>query len=442
LNQGKRSAKRWIAAPLLVVLLGGAAAAAVALHVPDPLIAPELAQRQPDVARGAYVAILGDCVACHTAPGGKPFAGGLPFKTPIGTVYSSNITPDPKTGIAAYSFLDFVRVMRDGVAPHGTRLYPAMPYTAYDKVSDEDLQDLFAYLQKGVAPVEQATRTDGMAWPLSMRWPLAFWNLAFHDPANFKPDPSKDAEWNRGAYLVQSLAHCGTCHTPRGLALQEQNLDGSSNVYLSGTALDGHSPINLRGDMGDGLGRWSQADIAELLKTGVNAHSAVTGPMAEVVEHSTQFMTDGDIAAIATYLKSLTPAPSDGRATYAASDATLTVIMAGHEDAPGGRMFMDSCSACHRLSGGGASKAFPSLAGNPSVLAQDPSSLIDVILNGAKLPSTAGAPTGLAMPAFGWRYDDAGIAQLATFVRSSWGNHAPAVTAGDVAAARRSNPAP
>jgi mono/diheme cytochrome c family protein len=171
----------------------------------------------------------------------------------------------------------------------------------------------------------------------------------------------------------------------------------------------------------------------------VNAHSAVTGPMADVIEHSSQYMTDADITAIATYLKSLSPAAESGHASFTANDRTLQTILAGTETSPGGRIFMDSCSACHRLSGGGASRAFPSLAGNSSVLTPDPSSLIAVILNGARLPSTAGAPSGLAMPPFGWRYDNAAVAQLATFLRGSWGNHASVVTPAEVAAIRQRN---
>ncbi|MET0443581.1 MAG: cytochrome c, partial [Pseudorhodoplanes sp.] len=193
----------------------------------------------------------------------------------------------------------------------------------------------------------------------------------------------------------------------------------------------------LRGNPGDGLGRWSAEDIATLLKTGRNVHAAVNGPMAEVIANSTQFMTDQDTMAIATYLKSLSPAPADGRATFAASDDSFKKVMAGQEQSPGGRMFMDSCSACHRLSGKGEDNAFPRLAGNPSVLSSDPSSLISVILNGARLPSTKGAPSGLAMPAFGWRYNDAQVADLASYLRTSWGNGASAVPAAQVATVRK-----
>jgi mono/diheme cytochrome c family protein len=428
---------RWMIAALLLVVAVVAVVLVSVLYVPQPEISAAISPQKGDPARGRYVAVLGDCAACHTAPGGKPFAGGLPFPTPVGTIYSGNLTPDRQYGIGSYSFTDFVRVMRLGVAPDGSRLYPAMPYTAYAKVFDEDLRDLFAYLQQGVAVVNEAPPANPIRWPLSMRWPLVFWDIAFHDASRFAVDASKDAQWNRGAYLVQGLAHCGTCHTPRGVAFQEVDVSGKTNLYLSGSVLDNVSPINLRSNPGDGLGRWSVSEVAALLKSGRSEHSAVTGSMAEVVHDSTQHMAEPDIVAIAGYLKSLSPAPAAGRATFAESDATFRTIIAGDERSIGGRIFMDSCSACHRLSGSGQSFAFPSLAGNSSVLSADPSSLIAVILNGARVPSTADAPSGLAMPAFGWRYDDDDIASLATFVRSSWGNGAAPVTAAQVASLRK-----
>jgi mono/diheme cytochrome c family protein len=424
-----------VVAIAFLVLAVGAVVVTVA-HRPDPALGPALAQRRPDTAHGAYIAVLGDCAFCHTRSGGQPFAGGLKLSTPIGAVYSSNITPDPKTGIGNYSLEDFIRVMRFGVRPDGTRLYPAMPYTAYARTTDEDLQDLLAYLQSGVAPVHEASRISDIRWPLNLRWPLALWNSVFHDPSRFATDSSKDEQWNRGAYLVEGLAHCGTCHTPRGLFFEEKDVRGTTNLYLSGTGLDGSSPINLRGNEGDGLGRWSAASIASLLKSGHNEQSAVTGSMTDVVRHSTQYMTEEDVAAIAAYLKSLSPAPGE-RARFAANDATIRTVMAGAERSAGGRIYMDSCAACHRLTGGGERLTFPTLAGNPTVLNTDPSSLVAVILNGARTPATDAAPAGLAMPGFAWRYDDIDIAALATFIRTSWGNGASAVSAAQVSQLRR-----
>ncbi|MHB8285194.1 MAG: cytochrome c [Caulobacteraceae bacterium] len=429
--------KPWAIGLAAAVVAGGVAVAAVVRHIPDAPVSPAISSRSPNLANGAYVARLGDCTACHTAPGKAFLAGGRGFGTPMGQVYSTNITSDREHGIGRYSFEDFVRLMRLGVRPDGGRVYPAMPYTAFSKLSDADLQDLYAYLMRGVPASDAADRPSGIIWPLSLRWPLVFWNMAFHaDARPFAPDTRQSSAWNRGAYLVQGAAHCGTCHTPRGLALQEKDLDGHSDLYLSGARLAGDSPINLRGDLADGLGRWTAGDIVDLLSTGRTTHSAVVGSMTEVVEHSGQYMTPADLSAIATYVKSLSPASPTQRASFVASPATLDRIMAGRETSAGGRMFMDSCSACHRLGGGGARQTFPQLAGNATVLSRYPDSLIGVILKGARLPSTPSAPSANAMPPFGWRYSDQQVSELATYVRQAWGDGAQAVTAGQVKAVR------
>lgn len=417
---------------LVIVVIGGLWIASGSTHA--VVIDAQAAARAGDPKRGEYLARAGDCMACHTAKGGEPFAGGVPFPTPLGTIYSSNITSDPTHGIGSWSFEAFVRAMREGVAPNGTHLYPAMPYTAFAKVNDDDLKDLYAYFTTRVAPSSQRDRKSDIVWPLSMRWPLAFWNRAFHDDARFVADPAKSVEWNRGAYLVQGLGHCGTCHTPRGAAFQELDLDGHGPHYLAGSRLDDTSPINLRGDKGSGLGDWSKPDIVALLKTGRTPHSAVTGPMGEVVANSTQYLADTDLRAIAVYLKSFAAerGKSDGQPAYQYDDATVESIRTGRANDVGARIYLDSCAACHRQNGEGAPRVFPSLANNPMVLAEHPDSLIDVVLGGARLPSTEAAPSPLAMPPFGWRYSDDEIAALATFVRSSWGNHAGAVTAEQV----------
>lgn len=424
-------------ARIIALLLVAVVAAAlfgiyrIASSIPEPAISAEIADRKPDPQHGRRVALEGDCAGCHTARHDDPYAGGVAFATPVGTLYSSNITPDPDQGIGRYSFIDFVRLMRLGVTPSGKRVYPAMPYPAYAKVTDEDLQDLFAWLQKGVAPSGRPSRKGDISWPLTMRWPLALWNLAFDKAKPYQPDPARDAEWNRGAYLVQGLAHCGTCHTPRNFAFAEKDLDGSTPFFLAGASFDGQAPTNLRGNEGDGLGRWSKEDIIQLLQSGRNPHSAVSGSMVEVVSFSTQYFDPKDLSAIAAYLKTLPPAPGDHPA-FAPDPATLRSYLDGTENDPGGKIYMDACSACHRLGGQGAGTAMPGLAGNPMVLSRDPSSLIQVILEGARLPSTAAAPSALAMPGFAWRYDDTQVAALASFIRASWGNRAPAVAPGQV----------
>lgn len=415
-----------------VVIVG--AAWAFASVTPPVSIDASVANRQGDAVHGAYLARAGDCIACHTTKGGAPFAGGLSFPTPVGTIYSTNITADKEHGIGAYTFEEFVLAMREGVAKGGKHLYPAMPFTSYAKVSDADLQDLYAYFMTQVPASAQANRASDIAWPLSIRWPLAYWNRAFHDDTRFVADSSKSVEWNRGAYLVQGFAHCGTCHTPRGAAMQELDLRGTSDRYLAGSSLDHTSPISLRSSAGGGLEAWSVADVVASLKTGRNPHSAVSGPMGEVVENSTQYLSDADLTSVAVYLKSLGAPPRS--ASFHADGGTLNSIMAGTVQGRGAEMYLDSCSACHRLNGRGASGVFPSLVDNAMVTQSNADSLIGVILNGARLPSTQTAPSPLAMPSFGWRYGDDEIAELATFLRSSWGNKGQAVTAKQVAAIR------
>jgi mono/diheme cytochrome c family protein len=424
------------------IITGVVAAAVVAVGAawgfasvtPDVKLDAAIASRKGDAVHGAYLARAGDCVACHTAKNGTPFAGGLPFETPVGTIYSTNITADHEHGIGAYTFEEFVLAMREGVAKDGKRLYPAMPFTSYAKVSDADLQDLYAYFMTQVPASSQANRAADIVWPLSIRWPLAYWSRLFHDDTRFVADTSKSVEWNRGAYLVQGLAHCGTCHTPRGSAFQELDLSGKGDLYLAGSSLDHTAPINLRSSAGGGLEAWSAADVVATLKTGRNPHSAVSGPMGEVVENSTQYLSDADLASIAVYLKSLGAPPQT--ASFHADDSTVQQILAGQAQGRGASMYLDSCSACHRVNGRGASGVFPSLVNNPMVTQANADSLIGVILAGTRLPSTASAPSPLAMPPFGWRYNDDDVAQLATFVRSSWGNQGAAVTAKEVAAVR------
>ncbi|KRG43310.1 alcohol dehydrogenase [Stenotrophomonas panacihumi] len=400
---------------------------------------PSGAQNAADpalIAQGQYLATAGDCFACHSRPGGKPFAGGLPIASPIGTIYSSNITPDPETGIGRYSLDDFDRALRHGIAADGSTLYPAMPYPSYARLSDDDVRALYAYFQHGVQPVREANHPTGIHWPLSMRWPLAIWRKTFApDPDQVAFDAKRypDPQIARGAYLVQGLGHCGACHTPRAFSLQEQALDESGAAYLSGgQVIDGWDAVSLRADEGDGLGLWSTQDIVDTLKTARNPHAAVVGqPMADVVVHSTQHLRDEDLQAIAAYLKSL-PVHGGRGSTYAQDDATAKAMTSGINDGRGAELFADNCAACHRSDARGNPHAFPSLAGNPTVLAPDASSLVRLVLAGGSLPSTQTRPSNLGMPAFAWRLSDEEVATLATWLRSQYGNQAPAVAATQV----------
>jgi len=400
--------------------------------------AAETASTDPQVLRGQYLARVGDCIACHSAAGGKPFAGGLGMESPIGKIYSTNITPDKATGIGNYSLEDFDNALRRGIAREGNTLYPAMPYPAYANVKPDDVKALYAYFMQGVAPVNQANRPTDIAWPLSMRWPLVFWRKLFAPTpvADNTPVPEGD-QVAVGRYLVTGLGHCSTCHTPRGVAFQEKaNSDADGPAFLSGALLEGWLARNLRGDKVDGLGDWSTQDIVDLLKTGRNKHGAAIGSMTDVVQHSTQYMSDQDLQAMAAYLKTLPPGRADGAAlTYV--DTEAKAMFDGSTRDVGALLYLDNCAACHRSSGKGYDGVFPALALNGTVNAADPSSVIHIILKGAEMASTNAAPAHFAMPGFADRLTNEEVAQLATFVRGSWGNKGPAVTAATVRSARK-----
>ncbi|HGA2319834.1 TPA: c-type cytochrome [Pseudomonas putida] len=385
------------------------------------------------VKKGEYLARAGDCVACHTAKGGQPFAGGLPMQTPIGTVYSTNITPHA-SGIGQYSFADFDRAVRKGIAKDGSTLYPAMPYPSYARVSDDDMQALYAYFMHGVEPVAQANKPTDIPWPLSMRWPLSIWRGLFAPEVQAWQAPAAaDPVVSRGAYLVEGLGHCGACHTPRALTMQEKALSpADGEQFLAGsTPLEGWIAKNLRGDYKDGLGSWSEAQLVQFLKTGRSDRSAVFGGMSDVVEHSMQHLSDADLTAIARYLKTLPPSdPNDKPHVY--DKQVADALWQGDDSKPGASVYIDNCAACHRTDGHGYTRVFPALAGNPVVQTADATSLIHVVLAGGTVPATHTAPSNFTMPAFGWRLSDQEVADVVNFIRTSWGNQGSAVSAADV----------
>jgi alcohol dehydrogenase (quinone), cytochrome c subunit len=391
------------------------------------------------VKQGEYLAHVGDCAACHTAPAGKPFAGGLAIASPIGTIYSTNITPDPSTGIGNYTYGQFERAVRRGINAAGHTLYPAMPYPSYAKVSDQDLQALYAYFMRGVTPVVQANRAEGIAWPLSKRWPLTYWRW-FFAPKVATMETAQDPVVARGEYLVEGLGHCGACHTPRAFTLQEKALgptDGTA--YLSGGESDHWMAPSLRGELASGLGSVSPEDLATLLKSGRNDHSAVFGGMAEVIEHSTQYMSDEDLAAVAHFLKSLPPARQEAALSY--DQATHAALSSGNVSAPGAQLYIDNCATCHRTDGHGYGQVYPALAGNPVLNGTHPGSVIRLVLHGGTMPAGRDAPSQFSMPAFRDRLSDQQVAELLTFVRTSWGNRGGAVTAQQVSTMRALPPA-
>ena len=390
--------------------------------LPADYAADLTAEQRTLVDRGRYIARLGDCVACHTGNKTQPMGGGLALETPFGKIYSTNISPDADTGMGKYSFEQFDRAMRKGVAADGRNMYPAMPYPSYAKMTAEDMQALYAYLLQGVAPVKAANKESDLGFPFNQRWGLALWNWVFLDDAPFQPQPQQTAQWNRGAYLVQGLGHCGACHTPRGLAFQEKAMDdsgGSGKHFLAGETVEHWRALSLRN-------LWTVDDTVQLLKTGQNRFATVSGNMAEVISHSTQHFTDADLTAIARYLKSLPAGKEDlPMPNVALSPAPPPSTLYSSR---GGLGYTQFCSDCHRPDGAGVAGLFPPLAHNPSVASANPTSLLHITLTGWKTAQTQTHPRVYTMPGFA-RLADQEIAEILSFVRSSWGNNGSAISA-------------
>jgi mono/diheme cytochrome c family protein len=387
------------------------------------------------IARGEYLARLGDCAACHSVPGRPPFTGGLRMGTPIGAIYTTNITPDPTCGIGSFTLTDFDRAVRFGVSK-GHTLYPAMPYPSYSNTTPEDVAALYAYFKSGVTASATADITNEIPFPLSMRWPLTFWRLLFSPrPAPFKPGPLDPIE-ARGAYFVDGLGHCGECHTPRALTMQvraQTRTDGAA--YLSGAVIENYFAPSLRTSGHGSLADWSAQDVADFLKTGANNTGIVFGSMTDVIVHSTRFMTDDDALAAAKYLKSIV---DNGTQTFVYDEASHRALQEGDTSKPGALLYLDNCAACHRPDGMGYKRVFPQLAGNPVVMAPEPISLATIVLEGSLTPKTNATPAQFAMPSFAWRLNDQEVADVVNFIRSSWGNQSAPIEAEDVAKLRKS----
>ncbi|WP_341522125.1 cytochrome c [Pseudomonas sp. G.S.17] len=389
---------------------------------------------------GKRLAVAADCVACHTAPEGKPFAGGYPLSSPMGVIYSTNITPSKTAGIGNYSNEQFARAVRDGVAADGTHLYPAMPYTSYAKMTDSDIAALYDYFMKEVQPVDTPSPKTALTFPFNIRASMMGWNLLFHSDARFKPDASKSAEVNRGDYLVNALAHCDTCHTPRNFLM-----GADSGKPLGGGSLGSWYAPNISSDKVSGIGAWSNDEIVAYLRTGhVAGKAQAAGPMAEAIEHSLQYLGDSDLKAIAAYLQQ-TPAIKSGenKARHefgAASTDELTLRGTKPEDNPGWHIFSGTCANCHQANGQGT-KEYPSLFNNTATTRAD--NLIAAIVYGVHRTVDGVA---VDMPAFGPdalftdRLNDQQIADVSNYVLSRYGNSELKVTAADVAQSRAGGP--
>jgi mono/diheme cytochrome c family protein len=381
------------------------------------------------VERGRYLARAGNCVSCHTAPDGPAFAGGLAFETPFGKLYSTNITPDPETGIGKWTEEQFARAVREGVRPDGAHLYPAFPYTAYTKLSDEDVSALFAYL-KIVKPVNFTPPENDMSFPANQRWALGIWKALFFDEGRFEADSKQTPEWNRGAYLVEGLGHCSACHSPRNFIGAEKSSMAMTGGEYTDKVPTGEirmwSAPNLT-DVPNGLGSWPAEEVASYLKTGRNAFSETHGPMNEVILNSTRHLSDDDVKAMAVYLKSL-----PGNKGDIGKPASARVLKDGET------LYNVNCGTCHQPDGKGAlsGDAGAKLVGNPMVQASNPASLINVILYGPHLAKLSGPKRWKDMPDFGSKLADEEIAAIASYVRNAWGNVGGAVSEEQVARQR------
>jgi mono/diheme cytochrome c family protein len=373
------------------------------------------------IERGRYLTIVGDCAACHSeSTNGQPFAGGRPIETPFGTIVSPNITPDRETGIGAWTEEEFVNSLTKGTGRNGTLLYPAMPFTYLTKVTLQDALAIRAYLNT-VPAVRNPVRPNQLPFPFDVRASMKAWDELYFSPGPYQPVAAKSAEWNRGGYLVEGLMHCGLCHTPKTA------LGGDDKARrLQGYSLQGWFAPNITNDARRGLGSWSIEDVVAYLKTGHNRMAAASGPMAEEVAQSSSQMTEADLRAVAIYLKDQ---PGQSPETPAAAAAGVM--------RSGAAIYADECSACHTPKGAGIDGLFPALSGSPSVQSIEPTSLIRVVLRGARSVATDGAPTAAAMPAFGWLLTDDQVAAVTTFIRQAWGNAAPPVTAEEVGRARK-----
>jgi mono/diheme cytochrome c family protein len=402
-------------------------------HAQATAQAPQPAQTL--IRRGEYLARAGDCAGCHTAPqGGAPFAGGLGMASPFGTIVSSNITPDKQYGIGEYTYKDFARTLREGVARGGKHLYPAMPYPSFSKIEDNDMQALYAYFMHGVQPVSKAPPPTRLPFPFNQRWALVFWNLAFAPNEAYAPHPERDAQWNRGAYLVQSLGHCGACHTPRGPAYEERGYTELSGQYLTGGVNDHWFAPNLTGDTGSGLGRVREQEVAAFLKSGHGGGLVTFGSMVQVVEDSTQYMNDDDLNAIAHYLSSLPPQRASGAYVpqSLAARQTTAAVRTGNIERPGTGIYLSFCAKCHGAQGEGKPQKYPKLAGNPAVLSAETTSLMRLMVEGGNSPATQQGPPRENMPAYADKLTNTEMAQVLTFIRTTWGNNASPVTTRDV----------
>jgi mono/diheme cytochrome c family protein len=382
------------------------------------------------VERGAYLARAADCMVCHTTQGGKEYAGGLGFKLPFGTLYSTNITPDKETGIGNYTDQDFLNALYRGTRRDGARLYPAMPYTSYTYITDADALAIKAYLFS-LAPVRAVPPANTLTFPFNQRWAMIFWSALFNPDTRFEPDTSKSPEWNRGAYLAEALAHCGECHTPRNLAFALNN-----RKKFGGALTAGWRAFNISSDKATGLGAWSDDDIFSYLSTGHAAgHGTASGPMGEAVDHSFSQLAPEDIRAMVVYLRSVPAIASADLPATLAPPAPASHKDGGSTPDPRGKMvFQGACVSCHGWTGESAISPFATLTGAWAVNDPSATNVAQIVISGTRRHTP---PDAVSMPAFGSAYSDVEIAAVANYVTARFGSKPSRITAQDVAELRK-----
>ena len=417
-----RTALRWIFAVVLVAVVAAALLYLVQPRMLPPL--PKLPGATPldattqVIKTGEYLARAGDCVACHTAPGGPEFAGGRAMATPFGNLYVPNITPDDETGIGQWTADEFYRMMHTGISRDGTLMYPAMPFASYTKVTRADSDAIYAYLMS-VVPVKQRNRPHELRFPFNKRELLVGWRALYFKEGEYVPDPKQSAQWNRGAYLVEGLGHCSMCHTAIN------RLGGSSEAQAFEGGMipnqNWYAP-SLTSNREAGLGDWSIKDIADLLQVGVSNRGTVYGPMAEVVYNSLQYLSDEDVEAMAVYLKSLPQRDAEPPPTSQARLVDPGVMELGRG------IYAKQCAVCHGAEGKGLPPHFPPLAGNQSITMASPVNPIRMVLNGGYPPGTKKNPRPYGMPPYSHLLNDKEVAAVVTYIRVAWGNNGTPVT--------------
>lgn len=393
---------------------------------PSPVGVPAELASADDLAKGKYLTEATDCMACHTAKGGKPYAGGRAFRLPFGTLYAPNITSDRTTGIGAWSDTQFLRAMHHGISRDGSRLYPAFPYASYAQIADGDVRLIRRYLAT-IAPVQQANRPNSFSFPYNQRWLMSIWSAFFVPSQPFRPVAERSAQWNRGAYLVEGPTHCGECHTPRTLA---QAMD--MRQKFAGGVAEGWNAYNITSDRETGIGTWSPAQMASYLKQGyARGHGVASGPMEEAIDVSLSKLTDSDIAAMVTYLQTIPPRRSSGFAAMA-KPASRSPVQGPAPGTPGARLFANACVGCHAWNGSGALVGEAQLTGNRAVNDRTAANAALMVLNGTGRPDQIRR----YMPSFRDSYSDTEIAAVVNYVTARYGGTPSTLTAAKVAALR------